>query len=128
MRETVNVLGVEIVPQHTPRPTRSIPCVEPACERCLTLRGGYKLRWYSRLWERSYRACRQPESWLAGEPENDDVNFPPELQRDRTPVLTEERQLAPSSSTASLETLTEGLQEKLPVEEAKRLLVPGLCG
>ena len=92
MRETVNFLGIEIAPQHSPRPTRTFPCVEPGCERCRTLRGGYKFRWYSRLWESGYRACRWEDSWVAGEPEDDEVNFPPELRR--SPVGEAKRFLA----------------------------------
>ena len=72
-RETINVYGVELGPQKVPPPLPSVPCTEPNCERCLTLRGGYKFRWYSRLWERDYRVCRREEAWLPGEPEVDEA-------------------------------------------------------
>ena len=77
MRKTVNIGGVELVPNHMPSPVPSIPCTTPGCERCLTQRGGYQFRWYSQLWEQGYRATRRPGSWLPGEPETDDVDQRP---------------------------------------------------
>ena len=71
-RRTVNIYGVELVPQQVSAPVPSIPCAEPTCERCLTQRGGYQFRWYSKLWEKNYRACRRQGSWLPGEPEADE--------------------------------------------------------
>ena len=126
MSESVNILGFEITPQQAFRPTRSIPCVEPGCERCLMLRGGYKFRWCLPLWERGYRACRRPGPWLPGEPDNDEVSPLLELQGNRKPVLTEEKSLGFSSSIAPLE--SRATQEKLPVEEASESVLESFAG
>ena len=74
-RKTINIFGVELEPQKVPAPLPSVPCAEPACERCLTRRGGYQFRWYSKLWEENYRKGRRQGSWLPGEPVVDEEDL-----------------------------------------------------
>ena len=69
IRPTVHVGGLEVRPQCVPAPVPAIPCDVAGCARCLSLRGGYQFRWYSRFWGREYQRTRRTGSWAPGEAE-----------------------------------------------------------
>ena len=44
-------------------PTR--PCVDPECQRCANLWGGYQFRWIDTRWLEQSEAIRRPGSWTS---------------------------------------------------------------
>ena len=42
------------------------PCATANCERCKVGKGGYKFRWYSKMWEKDYMKLRREGSWAPG--------------------------------------------------------------
>ena len=59
-----------LVANSTPGPVHKVPCLTPGCTRCGSGHGGYKFKWYSERWSRSYDHLRRPNTWVPGDPED----------------------------------------------------------
>ena len=52
-------------PLPAPKGTMNILCTAESCERCLSGRGGYRFRWYSRHWIDRYKTMAREGAWGA---------------------------------------------------------------